>query len=65
MRVKTEAWEKVWSDPEFDEGQVLQDLGDLRARAAEDPLGPITLEGLGAVLSRTSSKKANGIDNIT
>ncbi|CAK0808416.1 unnamed protein product, partial [Prorocentrum cordatum] len=65
MRLKTEAWEKVWSDPEFDEGQVPQDLGDLRARAAEDPLEPITLERLDVVLSRTSSKRAKGIDNIT
>eukprot|EP00959_Pyramimonas_sp_CCMP1952_P278476 5822413-Pyramimonas_sp.AAC.1 len=65
MRAKTEVWQNVWSDPEFDQSQVLQDLRDLRARAAEDPLEPITLERLDVVLLRTSSKKAKGIDNIT
>ncbi|CAK0892082.1 unnamed protein product, partial [Prorocentrum cordatum] len=65
MRVKTEVWEKARSDPEFDEGKVLQDLGGLRAHAAEEPLEPITLERLDVAPSRTSPKKAKGIDNIT
>ena len=65
MRYHSDKWKRIWTDVDYTDERMRDIFEQLRVRAKEEALAPLTGEQLRNVLRSMPPSKAQGVDALS